>query len=287
MKVSQYALSALNRARFVYAPPAFEGLNPDASWAVKPPHPDAPAWQCSVYFYWYEYLRRHDGYADTCDNHGDGPCAEQFVTFGNVHALNFSEWWSEKFWLFEERRPVQRLKQAPALDTDGFPLDRDMLYLAVDLTAPPSKLFRELRAEVWHQRLAAEDRARRSAASRAAKRKKPLAQVNIETLKSTALYPVATKPVLSSLHEHLLVWDAKVANPDMPDADIADIAGIRVNQVVHGETLTSRRMLKLPTDQIERVLRRRKQLAVQRHLRIAKQYIDNVALGEFPKRDHR
>jgi len=35
------------------------------------------------------------------------------------------------------------------------------------------------------------------------------------------------------------------------------------------------------------VIKRRKQLAVQRHLRIAGQYIGNVVLGEFPKRDGR
>ena len=35
------------------------------------------------------------------------------------------------------------------------------------------------------------------------------------------------------------------------------------------------------------IFKRRKQLAVQRHLRIAEQYIANVALGEFPKRKAR
>jgi len=38
---------------------------------------------------------------------------------------------------------------------------------------------------------------------------------------------------------------------------------------------------------LERVVKRRKQLAVQRHLRIADQYIGNVVLGAFPKRKAR
>ena len=287
MKLPSAAIAPINRAKFIYAPPRFDELNPYVLWEVKPPYPDAPGWQCSVYYYWYEYLRRHEGYEETCLNDGVGPCAEEFVTFGNVHDLNFGEWWGERFWLFEERRPVRRLKGAPQFDVRGFPVDRDVLYLEVDLTAPNSQLFRELRAEIWSQRLAAEERAQRAATKRAVKRQKPAPDVKIDMRKSTAHYPIETKPVLSALHEHLLVWDARKAHPEVHDSDVADIAGIRVNQVVDGETLATRQSMTLSTTRIEKVLHRRKQLAVQRHLRIARQYIDNVVKGRFPMRSGR
>jgi hypothetical protein len=45
------------------------------------------------------------------------------------------------------------------------------------------------------------------------------------------------------------------------------------------------RVLQQRRSDLEKANRRAKQLAVQRHLRIAKQYIDNVVLGEFPKLD--
>lgn len=287
MKLPHSAISAINRARFIYAPPRFEELNPHLQWAVKPPYPDAPGWQCSVYYYWYEYLRRHEGYKETCLNLGAGPFGEQFLTFGNVHGLNFAEWWAERFWLFEEKRPVRRLKKVPLSDARGFPFDRDTLYLEVDLTAPPSQLFRELRAEIWSQRTASEERASRASAERAAKRDRQAPPIKIELKKSTAHFPVETKPVLSAFHEHLLVWDARTSHTNVDDADIADIAGIRVNQIVDGETLVTRTALKLSTSAIEKVLQRRKQLAVQRHIRIARQYIDNVMLGKFPLRSKR
>ena len=105
--------------------------------------------------------------------------------------------------------------------------------------------------------------------------------------KSRAKYSVATKPVLPALHEHLLVWDAKKDNPNIPDAEIADLVGLRINQIVDGETLASRKSMSLTTTRIDRVLHRRKQLAVQRHYRIATQYIDNVVKGTFPLRDKR
>jgi hypothetical protein len=287
MELPRSALSGISGALFIYAPPYFDGLYSNVSWEVKPPYSDAPDWQCSVYYYWYEYLLRHEGYEETCLNDGIGPRADEVVTFGNVHALNFAEWWGARFWLFEEKRPVRRLKKAPELDARGFPLDREKLYLEVDLTAPMSQLFHQLRIEIWAQRLAAEERAQRAAAGRAAKRRKPAPEVRIDVLKSTAHFPVETKPVLSSLHEHLLVWDARKVNPDVDDSGIADIAGIRINHIVDGETLASRKMLKLSTTHIEKVLRRRKQLAVQRHLRIARQYIDNVVKGRFPLRTGR
>jgi hypothetical protein len=101
---------------------------------------------------------------------------------------------------------------------------------------------------------------------------------------SAAKYPVETKPFLPSLHEHLLVWDARQANSEIPDAEIADAVGLRINHVVDGETIASRKSLKLGFDDIERVLERRKKLSVQRHLRIAEQYIHYAGKGRFPLR---
>ena len=56
---------------------------------------------------------------------------------------------------------------------------------------------------------------------------------------------------------------------------------------MNGETIAELAAEYLPTRDLERVIKRRKQLAVQRHLRIAEQYIGNVVLGEFPKREGR
>ena len=52
---------------------------------------------------------------------------------------------------------------------------------------------------------------------------------------------MATKPVLRTLHEHLLVWDAKQQNPTAHDSELADIAGLSVNEVVDGETIAELR----------------------------------------------
>jgi hypothetical protein len=86
---------------------------------------------------------------------------------------------------------------------------------------------------------------------------------------------------------HLRVWDAKRHNPDATLEELADIAGIKVNETVNNETLNTP-LNRYSNDYIRRVVKRRKELAVQRHLRIAEQYIQNVAEREtFPLRTTR
>jgi hypothetical protein len=105
---------------------------------------------------------------------------------------------------------------------------------------------------------------------------------------SRARYKVATKPVLASLHMHLQVWDARRANPDATLDELADIAEVSYNHKVNGETLASLKARDLPDADVRKVLKRRKELVVKRHLRIAEQYIANVAEREtFPLRSSR
>lgn len=77
-----------------------------------------------------------------------------------------------------------------------------------------------------------------------------------------ARYRVATKPLLASLDMHLKVWDARRKNPDATLERLADIAGVKINNNVNGETLGHRAALQLPADDIRKVLKRRKELAV-------------------------
>ena len=85
----------------------------------------------------------------------------------------------------------------------------------------------------------------------------------------------------------LLSGNAKQQNPTSHDSELADMAGISVNEVVDGETIEELSAEDLPTRDLERVIRRHKQLAVQRNLRIAEQYIQNIIKGKLPKIDLR
>jgi hypothetical protein len=59
-------------------------------------NPKTPShWQRSVYYWWYEYLKRNTEYQKTCLQKGKGKCSEIYKHFGDVNVLNFKEWWTE------------------------------------------------------------------------------------------------------------------------------------------------------------------------------------------------
>jgi hypothetical protein len=247
------------RLHFAYAWPLKSWPEPE-KFRVTPPFQKAAPWQCSVYYYWWEYLRRHDGYRRTCDTGGKGKYAKLYEDFGNVHEGEFWPWWRSHSWLFAE----PAIRQV-VMANDGERGDERTLILRVPLETKLSLLTGQFKRLVKPQ------------LERAARTK----------WASGARYPVATKPVLTTLHEHLMVWDAKKKHPEIKDAELADLVGLRINHVVNGDTVASLKISRLSTDAIEQKIYRRKQLAVQRHLRIAEQYIENVALGRFPYREGR
>lgn len=247
------------RLHFAYAWP-LKNWPKTGNLRVTPPFPKAEPWQCSVYYYWWEYLRRHDGYRRTCEAGGKGEFAKLYEDFGNVHESEFWPWWRSHSWLFAE----PAIRQV-VVANEGECGDERTLILRVPLETKLSLITGQFKRLV------------KPHLERAARAK----------WESRAKYPVATKPVLTSLHEHLVVWDAKRRHPEMKDAEIADLVGLRINHIVDGETIAGRMSVWRPADDIERKIYRRKQLTVQRHLRIAEQYIENVALGRFPYREGR
>src|SRR5262249_16591704 len=49
----------------------------------------------SVYYWWWEYLRRNPQYRKTCESGGLGPLADLYKDFGDVRNDNFKAWWKE------------------------------------------------------------------------------------------------------------------------------------------------------------------------------------------------
>src|ERR1700676_4105430 len=50
-------------------------------------------WRKSVYYLWWEFLRRHEGYRKTCEQGGNGQYARLYADFGDIHASDFKGWW--------------------------------------------------------------------------------------------------------------------------------------------------------------------------------------------------
>jgi len=258
------------RRFFVYAPP-LKGVRASKRKPPNPPYKGAPAWKCSVYYYWWEYLRRHEGYRQCCAKGGKGEYAKLYADFGDVHAHDdFWRWWSKEQHseLFCEptARKITVLDQNSRFEPT---LSDDTLIVELPLEVRTAYLIARIRTVLKQH----------AARAKAAKRV------------SRARYPVATKPVLTSLHQHLTVYDARCANPKLKLYELYDLiheaAGLYVSERVDGETVAELRKLDMYYDDVLRTVRRRKANLVRRHIRIAEQYIAAVGLGQFPYRNSR
>ena len=260
----------VGRRFFVYAPP-LKGVRPSKRKPPNPPYKGAPSWKCSVYYYWWEYLRRHEGYRQCCARGGKGEYAKLYAGFGNIHAHDdFWQWWSKEAHSELFCEPTAR--QIRVLDENsGFEptLSNDTLVLELPLEVRSAYLIARIRTVLKQH----------DTRAKAAKRI------------SRALYPVATKPVLTSLHQHLTVYDAYIANPKLKLYELYDLihkeAGLYVSESVEGETVAASKKLLLPYGYILNIIKQRKANLVRRHIRIAEQYIGNVGKGKFPCRKGR
>lgn len=260
----------VGRRFFVYAPP-LKGVRSSKRKPPNPPYKGAPSWKCSVYYYWWEYLRRHEGYRQCCLNGGKGECAKLYDDFGDIHAHDdFWQWWSKE--AHNELFCEPTARQIRVLDANSRfepTLSNDTLTLELPLEVRTAYLIAGIRTVLKQH----------AAKAKAAKRI------------SRARYPVATKPVLISLHQHLVVYDAHRANPNLKLHEIYDLvhqeAGLYVSETVEGETVAQLRKLDLPYNDIQRVVRQRQANLVRRHIRIAEQYIAAVGEGQFPCRTNR
>lgn len=258
------------RRFFVYAPP-LRGTRPSKRKPPNPPYKGAPSWKCSVYYYWWAYLRRHEGYRQCCLKGGGGDYAKLYADFGDIHAHDdFWRWWSKEAHseLFCEPN-ARKIRVLNANSKFEPTLSDDTLALELPLEVRSTYLIAAIRTVLKQH----------AAQAKAAKRV------------SRARYPVATKPVLTSLHQHLMVYDAHRANPKLKLYEIYDLvhqeAGLYVSETVEGETVAQLRKLDLPYNDVLRVVHQRKANLVRRHLRIAEQYIENAAKGLFPSRKNR
>ena len=244
---------------FPYAPPNYPGA-PYRARLPQPPFEGAEDWQCSVYYYWWEYLRRHEGYWAACLAGGEGEHAALYRWFGNVHEGDFHDWWWSHYHLFTFVSEAQNIALSKK-----FYLESEGVFLHVGYARSKSEMMASAREQIMRI---------------------PQREINDELRKSIRFKPAA-RPVLKSLHQHLLAWDARRAHPTADDADVCDTAGLDVTLPYSEDEIASLQADGLKVADLEKANRRAKQLAVQRHLRIAKQYIDNVVLGEFPKRERR
>lgn len=181
---------------FAYAPPMSihdEIYDPDRP---NLPFPKAELWQRSVYYYWWLFLRESPDYQATCEKQGVGSCSELYSDFGDIRANDFIAWWVARGRdLFKE--PEQDGVRVFRGWMESHDDDRGIL-LSVPFTGDLERTLKEIKA---------------------------LLEPEFERLRLTrgpslALYPVASKPVLSALHRRWRILRMHRDNPDLRKIEI-------------------------------------------------------------------
>ena len=241
-----YEKQLLNRKvrYFRYAPPMTRLDDTTDDDRPKPPFSGAPLYMCSVYYYWWAFLRLNSDYMQTCEAGGTGQCAELYADFGDVRSDNFLQWWIDIGRdLFAEPADDQI---AVVTDADQLNSDKNRVVLSIPVTGDMDRTLAELR-----------------------KLLQPIYQNHRtnQTRKSQAKYQPHTKPVLSSLHNQLTLWQAYLANPKATNPELAQIA--------KSGALTEERNKEDKYDHATGS-------SVSRTLALAEKIIANVGLGRFP-----
>ena len=213
----------------------------------------ASYWKRSVYYWWWEYLRRSEDYRKTVTSDGDGPLSDLYRDFGDVINTDFKTWWStDERGAFLFAQPPARSIRVVDGET-GFLQESNTLVIEIPLELPKSHLakrFRQILAE-RHD-------------GKAGHR-----YVNVTGPK----YPVTGKVDVKFLEVALQVWDLRKQEPAKPLWQIGNElrVGSRLNHIKRddkGASLTDKKNVLAAT--------------TSRYLRKADTMINNVGRGVFP-----
>lgn len=237
----------------------FAHPNPRFGTKKNPANPSA--WKNSIYYLWFEYLRRNEDYKATCENGGKGKCANLFMDFGDIYSEDFKTWWQTDDHgaiLFAEppKRSIEVITESNVLSK----LDEKTLVLSIPLNLPSAFLVKRYR-EILKKYHAGERGIKALSSS-----------------KSNALYPTTTDRIaINFLEVALKVWDERKANPKKPLWLLAqDLNLSMMNHVPIGKNG------KIPRGGHVANQKNRLAATASRYLRKANAAIVNIARGRFP-----
>jgi hypothetical protein len=218
---------------FIYAPPMTELDDPDYRRLPKKGFSDANKWESSVFYYWWLFLRENEEYRLACENGGIGPKAELFRDFGDVYAKDFPTWWKKR-----GRDLFREPASEGVIHATSHCSEKNRIKILVPVTGDLERSLSEIRSLI----------------------QPIMQQYRIAVGPSQAKYPVATKPVLSSLHKLFLLHRSSKEH--------ADLAGWQLYDLLPNASANQSKEAKASS--------------VSRSLKQAKFLIDQVGNGIFP-----
>ena len=159
----------------------------------------------SVYYWWWEYLKRHSGYQTTCEQNGQAEYSKLYADFGDVRGGDFWEWWKSDAPIDDNRKPALggqenwrgvylfaeperpyefvRIKEPPPIEAYT---DKRVLLLQVPMDEPVISLMNRFRAYLDTFSLMGDEDRRGDRAARSSQARYPVVgQPNVKALKAT------------------------------------------------------------------------------------------------------
>ena len=217
----------------------------------------------SPYFWWFKFLQLSSDYKATCDANGNGAYSELYAQLGNVHQVDFKQWWATKAHLFAEV-PKGDYKMTIARNVSHLaPFDRDDV---VNLVVPLN----------WSQR------SLKKAFNSLILKNVPKGKRGIHTEDSTAMFVISNRWKIEALRTAYEVYKLKEQCVEGDRLYWADIAIKAKLPLALNDGLEKLHEVNIHT------VEKRKLLTViaTRHYRRAKEYIAASLTNSFPYPKH-
>jgi hypothetical protein len=176
--------------------PEQDETSPDKK--AKPPYPGAKSYQCSVYYYWWEFLRLNQDYRERRFE-PNSKMAEVFQDFGDVHNDDFVQWW------IDTGRNLFRDPRQSVMIIDGREVGQspaDYVYLAIPRIGDFKRVLTEI-DNMLRPNIIDDDRVAAQGGPK---------------------YPLFTTPHLESLHKLLIFAKHDLAEGEPSLSDLTDWA---------------------------------------------------------------
>ncbi len=236
-----------------------------SSYLTNYPRPEN--YEDSVFYWWFEFLKRNESYKKQCEI-GEGGTVYQH--FGNIFGVDFLDWWNsddrEMIFLPETSLgvwPVENIKDLKQALSDQW------IVVKIDPKCTKKTIMYWLEEMLFSQQT--EVRGHRNIGVTELPKYKPYASPDVQSLKKTLaiydLYLIEPKPLYKIYDKIQLRGDVRKFKRKKDKDEDKDKSKHKYKN--NDDDSTSRRV---------------KTSSISRYIEQAKKLIENVEQGEFPKR---